>query len=255
MSEGVWRVQRFAEVASTNDEARQRALAGDPGRVWFVAERQSSGRGRHGRFWVSPAGNLYASALLIDPCAPEHAAELGFVAGLALVDALDALAARMGSAVKFELKWPNDVLFAGAKLAGVLVEGLTMGEGRLAAIVGIGVNCASAPEGLAYPAISLSAALGAPAPPDLLFSHLQRCFDANLARWARGAGFAAIRETWLACAAGIGAPIVVNRGGVRYQGRFSGLDATGRLRLERADGAVQFIEAGDVAPFSPQGGP
>ena len=254
MSDGVWRVQRFPEVASTNDEARHCALAGDPGRVWFVAERQNSGRGRHGRAWVSPAGNLYASALLIDPCAPEHGPELGFVAGLALIEALDAVAARLASAARFELKWPNDVLFAGAKLAGVLVEGLTLGGGRLAAIVGIGVNCANAPEGLPYPATSLGVALGAPAPPDLLFPHLQRCFESNLARWARGAGFAAIRESWLASAAGVGGPIIVNRGGVSYQGRFAGVDPTGRLRLERADGAVQFIEAGDVAPFSPQGG-
>ncbi len=253
MSEAVWRVQRFAEVASTNDEARACALAGDPGRVWFVAERQKAGRGRQGRLWVSPTGNLYASALLIDPCAPEHAAELGFVAGLALIEALGAVAARLGSAAKFELKWPNDVLFAGAKLAGVLVEGFTFAQGHIAAIVGIGVNCTSAPDGLPYPATNLSAALGAPAPPDLLFPHLQRCFEAGLARWARGEGFAAIREAWLNSAAGLGGPIVVNRGGVSHQGRFAGVDAAGRLRLECTDGAVQFIEAGDLAPFSPQG--
>ena len=239
-----WRVQRFEDVASTNDEARRAALAGDPGDAWFVAERQSAGRGRHERPWVSPRGNLHASALLIDPCPVERGAEIGFVAGVALIDSLRAFGGRKA---RFALKWPNDVLVDGAKLAGILVEGMTLPNRRFAAIVGIGVNCASAPEGLAYPATSLTKALGEEIHAAALFDALHGTFAAALAHWARGENFAGIRQLWLERAVKLGAAMSVKRGAEARDGVFDGLDASGRLRLKRADGAVELIEAGDVA--------
>ena len=100
-----WRVVRFDEIDSTNEEARRRALAADAGRLWIVAEKQSAGRGRRGRSWVSPKGNVYASALLIEPCRAEIAPQLGFVAGVALARAAEDL-----GAARARLKWPNDLM-------------------------------------------------------------------------------------------------------------------------------------------------
>jgi len=245
LGEAGWRVRHFQDVASTNDEARASALAGDLGDIWFVAERQTAGRGRLDRQWVSPRGNLHASALLIEPCAVERAAEIGFVAGVALVDALRDVAGPAGG--EFGLKWPNDVLARGAKLAGILVEGLTLPSRKFAAIVGIGVNCQTAPEGMAYPATSLSAELGRAIEPADVFAALKSRFARAVGLWRAGSGFAAIRAAWLERAAGLGEAISVRRGGATHHGVFAGLDPTGRLQLKSADGALSLIEAGDVA--------
>ena len=240
-----WRVQHFADVASTNDEARARALAGDAGKLWIVAERQASGRGRLDRQWISPPGNLYASALLVEPCALDNAPEIGFVAGVSLIRALRSLGG--AAAGSFRLKWPNDVLAGPAKLAGILVEGLTLPDRRFAAIVGIGVNCRNAPEGLAYPTTSLSAELGRDVAPAEVFAALKSRFAEAISLWSGGRGFAAIRAAWLEKAAGLGEAISVRRGGATHEGVFFGVDASGRLQLKGADGALSSIEAGDVA--------
>ena len=244
-----WRVARHARLDSTNDEARRRALAGDPGRLWVVAGEQTHGRGRHGRFWRSPPGNLYASALIIDPCEAAIAPQIGFVAGVALIEAL----ADLGAA-GVALKWPNDALWKGAKLAGLMVEGVTTPARRLAYVVGIGVNCVSAPEGLAYPAADLAAALDAAVEPETVFNRLAVRFDEALAAWSRGAGFAEIRARWLSAAAGLGERVrVASPRGVR-DGRFEGLDADGCLLLATADG-VERVAAADVFVVSSEARP
>ena len=137
----------FDTLGSTNDEALSRARAGDPGKLWIVAGSQSRGRGRVGRSWSSPVGNLYASLLLVDPAEPRFAAELGFVAGLALARAVNRVAGRPD---EVRIKWPNDLVRHGAKLAGVLVEGTQLPGGAFACVLGFGVNCASHPSGLPY---------------------------------------------------------------------------------------------------------
>lgn len=236
-----WRVERLACVGSTNDEARRRALDGDPGRLWVVAREQTQGRGRRGRAWSSPPGNLYASALLIDPSPVAIAAQIGFVAGVALRRALDDL----GASDEVRLKWPNDLIWRGAKLAGLLVEGVTLGDARLACIVGIGVNCASAPTGLAYPTNHLTHVFGRAISPDELFARLAPNFEETLAVWRGGAGFAAIRAQWLAHAAGLGGPIrIAGARGLR-EGVFRALDEQGRLVLDGANGP-EAVEAGDL---------
>ena len=168
-----WRVERLSRVGSTNDEARRRALAGDPGRLWIVAREQTQGRGRRGRVWKSPPGNLYASALLIDPAPVAIAAQIGFVAGVALRRAVDDL----GGPDDVELKWPNDLFWRGAKLAGLLAEGTALGDGRSCCVVGIGVNCLAAPSGLGYPADALSNVLGQSVSPERLFARLAARFE------------------------------------------------------------------------------
>ena len=243
-----WRVERHASVGSTNDEARCRALAGDRGRLWVVAGEQTQGRGRLGRQWSSPSGNLYASALLVDPAPTALAAQLGFVAGIALRGAVADLGAR-----DVRLKWPNDLVCRGAKLAGLLVEGVALGQGRLACIVGIGVNCASAPTGLAYPTTTLQIALGRPVMPEELFAALAPRFDEALRLWSAGAGFAGVRAAWLEQAAGLGGPIRIAGAGQPREGLFETLDARGRLVLRAPDG-LETIESGDLIFLQPREG-
>jgi BirA family biotin operon repressor/biotin-[acetyl-CoA-carboxylase] ligase len=235
-----WRVDRLEAVDSTNEEARRRALGGDPGRLWIVADEQLAGRGRRGRSWVSPKGNLHASALLIDPCAQARSAQLGFVAGVALARAaedVDAAVAR--------LKWPNDLIIRGAKCAGLLVEGATLPDRQLACIVGIGVNCAHAPEGVGYPTALLRRSDGTPVAAADLFERLAARFEETLSLWARGDGFAAVREAWLARAAGVGTTVRIDRGAGRREGAFEGLDADGRLLFREGD-RIEAIEAADL---------
>jgi BirA family biotin operon repressor/biotin-[acetyl-CoA-carboxylase] ligase len=239
-----WRVERFAVLDSTSEEARRRALAGDPGRLWIVADRQTQGRGRHGRDWRSPSGNFHASALIVDPCATAQAPQLGFVAGLAALEATRDLGAR-----GVRLKWPNDLVADGAKLAGILLEGWSAGA-RFAVSVGIGVNLAERPTDLPYPATHLAALIGRPVALREFLERLAVRFDEQLAAFARGAGFAAIREQWLGHAAGLSAPLrATTPAGVR-EGVFEGLDISGRLLLRRQD-TIETIESADVALLGP----
>ncbi len=243
-----WRVERFDTLGSTNDAARRLAMAGDPGRIWIVASEQTQGRGRLGRHWTSPPGNLYASALLVDPAPIAIAAQIGFVAGVAL----QAAAADLGAG-EVQLKWPNDLVHRGAKLAGLLAEGVSLGEGRLACIIGIGVNCVFAPDGLAYPTTTLQAALGRPVTPDELFARLAPRFDEALRLWSGGAGFAGVREAWLTHAAGLSGPIRIAGANGAREGLFETLDAQGRLVLRMADG-LETIETGDLIFLSTRDG-
>jgi BirA family transcriptional regulator, biotin operon repressor / biotin---[acetyl-CoA-carboxylase] ligase len=248
LSPAQWRVDRRESVGSTNDEARRAALAGDPGCLWIVAGEQTQGRGRLGRDWSSPQGNLYASALLIDPAPIAIAAQIGFVAGIALQGA----AADLGAG-DVQLKWPNDLVHRGAKLAGVLVEAVALGRERFGCIVGIGVNCASAPEGLAYPTTDLGAVVARPVPPEELFAALAPRFDWALRLWSAGAGFACVRDMWLKHAAGLGGPIRISGARHPRDGVFETLDARGRLVLHTADG-LETIETGDLIFLSAREG-
>ncbi|KAA2243988.1 biotin--[acetyl-CoA-carboxylase] ligase [Salinarimonas soli] len=221
------------------------ARDGDPGRLWFVAGRQLAGRGRQGRVWASPPGNLYSSLLLVDPCALNEAPQLGFVIGLALHDAVTAAMANTSGAGSVTLKWPNDLLVGGAKIAGILLEGRTVGTpGALAVAIGCGVNVTDSPEGTPYPTTHLAA--HAPrANRASLFEALSAAMAARLAEWDRGRNFAALRSGWLERAAGLGTEARVRLPGGERHGRFVGLDPHGRLQLETADG-LELIDAGDL---------
>jgi BirA family transcriptional regulator, biotin operon repressor / biotin---[acetyl-CoA-carboxylase] ligase len=234
-----WRVLHLDAIDSTSEEARRRALEGDPGRLWIVADEQSAGRGRRGRSWVSPRGNLYASAVLIDPCAPAIAAQIGFVAGVALARAAEDI----GGAAR--LKWPNDLVVEGTKCAGLLVEGVSLHPNGMACIVGIGVNCESAPDGAGYPTARLTAGDRRPADRRALFRRLAIRFDEALGQWGAGAEFGAIRSAWLDHAAGLGERIRIETAGGRREGTFEGLDGEGRL-LFRGAGGIEAIETADL---------
>ena len=236
-----WRVERFAVVDSTSEEAKRRALAGDPGRLWIVGDRQTQGRGRHGRDWRSPVGNFHGSALLVAPCAVAEAPQLGFVAGLAARAAIADL-----GVTGVALKWPNDLVVAGAKLSGILLEGWTFAAAPFAVSIGIGVNLAFHPADLAYPTTDVSALAGRPVGVREFLERLAVRFDERLAVFGRGAGFAAIREQWLAAAAGLGQPMRATTTAGAREGVFEGLDPRGRLLLRRQD-AIETIESADIA--------
>jgi BirA family biotin operon repressor/biotin-[acetyl-CoA-carboxylase] ligase len=241
-------VIRLDTVDSTNAEALRRARDGVRGPLWVVAATQSAGRGRRGRAWVSPAGNLYASLLLVDPAPAAVAPQLAFVAGLAVHDACTALAPGLADALR--LKWPNDLLCRGVKIAGILIEGESgpaIGGEGVVAVIGIGVNCRHHPDAVEHPATDF-AAQGAPIAAAALLDALRRTMAAWLAEWDRGAAFAAIRGAWLARAAGLGQAMRARLPDRELSGVFEAIDEAGRLVLRLADGRREVVTAGEVFP-------
>jgi BirA family biotin operon repressor/biotin-[acetyl-CoA-carboxylase] ligase len=244
-----YRLIAVTATQSTNDDAAAAARAADPGRLWVVAGEQRAGRGRHGRSWASPPGNLYASLLLIEPCPAAAAPQLGFLAGLALHDA--AVVATGLGPPRLALKWPNDLLLDGAKAAGVLLEGHRLRSGAFAIVAGFGVNVAAAPRETPYPAAALGS-LDQNLTAAALFEYLAVAFDRRFEAWRneRASGtadpFEAVRRQWLARAAGLGSTVTVRLAGGERSGAFAGLDSAGRLRLKTPAG-LELIDAGDVA--------
>jgi BirA family transcriptional regulator, biotin operon repressor / biotin---[acetyl-CoA-carboxylase] ligase len=230
-----FRHEHHASIGSTNTEALARAAGGDPGQLWLTADEQTGGRGRSERVWSSPPGNLYATLLLVDSCPPRHAAGLGFVAGVALAQAIDATG--------ISLKWPNDLLIGGAKAAGILVEGRFIGT-RHAIAIGIGVNVTHHPDDTPYPATSLVKA-GIGREPMALFARLAATFAERLADFDQGLGLARILERWKRLAHGVGQPITVKPPSGPVSGLFAGIDADGALLLRQGDEMTR-ISAGDV---------
>ncbi len=252
-----YRVEGFDAVGSTNSEALDAAAAGDPGGLWFAALQQTSGRGRRGRQWHSPPGNLAASLLIVPDAAPELIATLGFVAGVAMNRALSTILPRGMVRVgidgadgadgrsRIALKWPNDVLADGAKLAGLLLEAQKNAEGRQAIVIGFGVNVIAAPEGVPYPATSLRA-LGIERSAEDVFAALSDAWVEIFGLWDDGRGVPAVLDQWRQSAAGIGAPVAVSQDGVVRRGIFETIDPAGRLVIRDDDGARFTITAGDV---------
>ncbi len=228
-------------IDSTNEEAHRRVKAGAPEGTLVWAREQSSGRGRRGRSWSSPPGNLYLSLLLRPAVPPAEAAQLGFVAALALAETLSAC---LPAERQVRCKWPNDLLVDGAKVAGILPEAEAAGRTVEALVLGIGVNLASHPSDLPYPATSVIAAGGSIALEDLLVE-LAGCLHLWYRRW-QTAGFGPVRARWLDFAAGLGQAIEVRLESGTLKGRFAALDASGALDLELAEGSHRLVSAGDV---------
>ena len=229
------------EVGSTMEEARRALDQGEPGRLWIVARSQNAGRGRHGRHWGSPPGNLYASLLLTDPCEPALAPQLGFVVGLALHDAATRLLGPAASGLR--LKWPNDLLLDRAKTSGLLLEGESR-AGRFNVIVGCGVNITSCPPDTPYPATFLKA-VSPQANVEAMLTGLSDAFAQRFAIWSQPGGFGPTRAAWLERAAFLGETITVRLPEGPLAGIFIGLDPTGRLELETETGR-RVIDAGDL---------
>lgn len=233
------------ETDSTNADARRRAEAGETGPLWIVARRQSEGRGRRGRQWESQDGNLFSTLLQLTRKSPAEAAQVTFVAALAIADLLDAYAPPS----LVTIKWPNDVMLAGEKTSGVLVESGVHESGGLWLAVGIGVNLAHAPEGTERPATALAQHLRG----DVLTTpkveaaaaELAKAFAVWMDRWET-LGFQPILDAWRARTPGLDGPAVARLGRETVEGRAEGVAPDGALKLRLADGSLRLISAGDV---------
>ncbi len=224
-------------VDSTNDEAARRAAAGAPHGTVVWARQQTAGRGRRGRGWHSPPGNLHCSILLRTDRPPVQAAQVGFVAAVALAEALETLAPRAA----FGCKWPNDVLCNGRKIAGLLLE--SAGEG--AVVLGVGVDVGVRPHHTSFPATCLRAEGSAAEPAEVLAAFVDR-FATWYDTWD-GAGLAPVRAAWLHRAHGLGAPVTVRLGeGRELRGIFADLDADGAMLLDQDGGERRRVLAGEV---------
>lgn len=250
-----YRLIGFDTIGSTSSEAARAGKAGDIGDVWFAALQQTEGRGRRGRPWDTPHGNLAASLLIVPDMDHALAATMGFVAGVALSRALaETLSvglakigldrADAGNAC-ITLKWPNDVLADGAKLAGILLEAQNLPDGRLAIVVGFGANVVSAPTGLPYPATSLRE-LGSEVSAETMLAALTDSWVDCMEIWRGGLGVTDILALWRGTAAGMGAEVAVNRDGDIIRGIFETIDDTGRLIVRANDNTLIAITAGDV---------
>jgi BirA family biotin operon repressor/biotin-[acetyl-CoA-carboxylase] ligase len=238
-----WVLDARLSVGSTNEEAKALARAGAREGAVVWALEQTAGRGRRGRSWASPSGNLYLSLVLRPEGRPSEAAGAGLAAAVAAAKTVSSLLPE-GAAVA--LKWPNDVLVGGRKLAGILPEAAVLPDGRVEWVVlGIGVNLVSHPAETPYPATNLAAEGSGPVAIETALERLAQAFDHWLRRW-REEGFGPIRSAWLALALGLGQPIEVRLESGTMAGRFVDLDGEGALLLEIENGHRRRVAAGEV---------
>jgi BirA family biotin operon repressor/biotin-[acetyl-CoA-carboxylase] ligase len=222
------------EVDSTLDEA-QRQFATLTQKTWILAHRQTGARGRRGRAWLMPVGNFAATLAVRDPSSTIHSAQRSFVAALALYDAFVAITGRADS---FALKWPNDVLLNGGKVAGILLEGIRNKQDALGIAVGVGVNLAAAPkqaevEEHALRPVSIAGEFGITVTPDDFLDILAPIYG-RYETQHKQLGFGPIREAWLARATKLGEVITARLPNEDVTGTFETLDENGYLVLQTA---------------------
>ncbi len=230
-----FRLAAHDSVGSTNDEAKAIARDGAPDLTLVWAREQQAGRGRQGRVWESPRGNLYLSLVLRPKAKAAIAAQLSFVACIAVGETV----AELGAG-DIEYKWPNDVLVGGRKISGVLLEAESGGDGLEYLILGVGINLASSPARTRYPATALPGDVAVEA----ALEAFARSFLVWYRRWA-AEGFAPVRQAWLARAARLGLAIEVRLPDLTLEGVFAELGAGGELLLDTAAGR-RIVTAGDI---------
>ena len=239
------RVVVHDELDSTNSEGMRRIAAGERGPLWILAHRQTAGRGRSGRDWRSPRGNLAVSLIFMPQCPSENVPQLSLLAGVAVHEALEMIWPEGAARRRLRLKWPNDLLIDAAKLGGILVESTSYGDGPVA-VIGIGVNVVSRPD-LAERAITcLSDHVANPPDAEALVTLIAARMEHGLGGWRQGAHFATLRAEWLARAGAIGEPMTVNAGTGPVEGTFAGLDTDGALLLCGANDSQLRFTFGDV---------
>lgn len=234
------------EVDSTNEEARRRIQRGDLGPAWVAARRQTAGRGRRGRTWVSTAGNLFATALFPFDETPQTAALTCFSTCIALRAAFEDVGCDVA---EIKYKWPNDILWRGAKISGILIESLRHGPGVLAMAVGVGVNIVASPQTDQATARLHDLSDGAPPEPEALLERLSERFIQELSRLL-SQGFEPTRAAWLLQAGALHQPVAVRMHDRVISGVFRDLDIDGAMILETEAGNMKRISAGDVQLLS-----
>jgi BirA family transcriptional regulator, biotin operon repressor / biotin---[acetyl-CoA-carboxylase] ligase len=232
-------IQCFDTLESTNDEMMRQAHAGTTDGKWILAHEQTAGRGRRGREWQSQRGNLFCSTLVRFSAGQFRQAQLSFVASLAVHDVIASYV--QGANVK----WPNDILCTGRKIAGILLEAHTHASTAGWIVIGIGVNLAHAPQNLERPVTSIALEMGT-APPALIFAEqLASSFVQWRNAWEQ-VGFEPIRDAWLARAAGVGARVRVDFGSEQLLGMFEDLAPDGALILRLDSGVQRVVHAGEI---------
>ena len=235
----------LASVDSTNAEAvRNAKTVGGP--TWFLGLKQTQGRGRRGRAWMDPEGNFAGTLLLFPKGDPHSFALRSFVMSLALADSFATLFPHQ---VSCQLKWPNDALLNGAKVAGILLETVALSAGQLALVIGVGVNLKNAPkasnlETHALPPASLYGLTGQVITPEAFLPTLASAFALREEQF-NAYGFEPIRTSWLERAANIGQMITARTQRDEYVGRFDSVDQAGHLILDTQDGR-RAIAAADI---------
>lgn len=241
-----YRLLSYDRLASTNDEAKRLARGGAEAGTVIWAREQHAGHGRRGRPWIGLAGNLFVSFILRPDCPPTQGSQLGFVAALALGEAVGASAP---NGAELSCKWPNDVLLNGRKFAGILLESEARASDTLDwLILGVGVNVVQHPAVADYPTTSLRDEGCRIAEAGAMLEAFARCFSVWYERW-RDEGFAPISAAWLRRATGIGGPVTVRLDHEVIEGLFLGLEPDGALALQTTAGPRR-VAAGDVFPVS-----
>lgn len=239
-------VEAYESVDSTNLMAQQKARAGHKGYLWVVAQEQTQGRARRGRAWFSPKGNLYSSLLLIDGIIHQTAAQLGFVAGVSVIEAIKQfIENEKETSDIISLKWPNDILLRGAKSAGILLEIFQLPSQHAALVLGIGINVKHHYENAPYLTSSLKN-IGFDIDVEQLFMVLTEYFARNYLLWKQSGGCDVIREKWLLYSAHLGKHIKVANDGKIIEGVFDGLDRDFNCIIKQKNGETSIITAGDV---------
>ncbi len=245
---------------STNKEALRLGRRGELGPLWVCCKRQTAGRGRNGREWISIEGNLHASLLVPLVCELEVASQLSLVAGVAAFDAIEAAGGitpralneagggRLGDGdYGLWLKWPNDIMIGPEKVGGILVESSKGPAGAvLLAVIGVGLNLSSSPlvPGRCVTCLSEN---GLKVSVSSMLGFLDAAMASRLAMWDEGRGFSAIRQAWLDQSGLTGKAITVHAGSDVVEGMFAGLDETGRLLVKDKSGELRSVSYGDVS--------
>lgn len=235
------------DVTSTNDVAKELAANGSPSGLWVLANSQSQGRGRRGRLWVSDRGNFFASLYLQMDEKPEDWSQLSFVTALAVCEALREISPNPND---ITLKWPNDVLYGGKKIAGLLLESSQQSKTQKGeVIIGIGINLAHSPDDAPYETTSFLRENSHIILPSSFLPILVKHFDHYFRLW-RSEGFNGIRKAWINRAFNLWKKVTVNLFDESFEGVFIGLSDVGGARIQMPDGAERHILAGDIFPIN-----
>ncbi len=231
-------VRHYPTIDSTNLEAHRLFAVGEHGPLFLLADEQTAGKGRLDRNWASLRGNCYSTLMLPMETDVQCVPQIGFVVALAVADVVS-----KNSKATPRLKWPNDVLVGGAKIAGILCEVLS--SSPLTIAIGCGINVAHAPTGLTYPATCLMAE-SASVDRDMVFQSYRDALTYWLSVWDHGKGFQTIRTAWMQHAIGIGEIVTMTTGTQHLTGTFEGITEQGAVILKPNDGPPHILHAGDL---------
>ena len=240
-----YNILEFETLDSTNSEALRLASTGANGSFLIKTAEQTGGRGQRGREWVSIPENLHASILLKSDASLENNSQLSFLIANAMYDTISELASRAKLPLNIELKWPNDILINGKKIAGILLESISF-ENKTNVVIGFGVNIMKAPTDLDKPVTSLFDEGIKLENPEAFLDMLMNNFDRLYNKWCEDKNFVSTRNSWMQHAYNLNKTITINDGVRSVSGIFRGIDLDGALRLELPDGKFCTMHAGEM---------